>query len=736
MNKIITSLIVLVFLVGCGGKDDDSNTTTLKVVDDIKIVEKVNGSTKFKRGNFSKEYFGKWLRVDTKEEVEILSSTHIENYDIESKNLIKVNEDDTTYYLMRAGLSDIVVNGVVTTIKTDSSLNKAPSKIGSVNVVLENVLDSNIKESVKTESDGSFKTSILPAGTYNLSLNNEKISTVTISKPIEDIGAYKLTGDNLYNFKAELILDDEFLYADEKVHTAKVRIHNISNQVGYGLFYTLNIKDENLKSFTNDFVKGSIEAKQYVDIPIHFAFNQITKNSKTISVDVTITDVKNHKWVDSFTIPLYKGYFSVNIATEEDRVKGYVIMPKTHKVKSIDIGGYGTIILPLISNDKYHLLLSNPSFENETAYSLGINKATQDFKTFNYTPAHEPNDKEELASSIALNENVVSYLHATDLDYWKIAMPESEYLFDFTLGQFNSVEAKLSEIVTSNAITITSKLTQDKNISAEVDNGTLVINGIDTNTTKTTLKTGDTLAIKLQAPSVLGKRAKSTLLIGQNSLIFIVGTDVTAPQFTSSQTFRLTAKNNTFIGTVQANDQHKVIYTIENSNNSYLFTIDKDSGKLSFITKPDYELDFNYQVSIKASDIFNNTTIQNIVIKYDKYTRDINNIVTDNYTGYMWQDNIIKKTTWDLGVEYCDGLTLGGYEDWQLPSFLVLSGIVDDSRSNPSISPIFQNVSNSSYWSDSKYNTYSSYYISFRYGEIISGSKNNNYYIRCYRDGN
>lgn len=737
--KITLTLVIVLMLSACGGGDDGGSTSSpttninneSNITTDVTVVDN--------KGSFSFEYYGKWLRVDTKEELNIISSTVIDNYDIASENLIKVNTADTTYYLLRAGLSNIVVKGTLKNIGTDASASpsRAPSRIGGINVILENLLDDKINSSVQTDDEGNFETSSLPTGTYNLSLDDEQISTISISKPVEDIGVYKLTGDNLHNFKAELILDDEFLYADELVHTAKIRIHNISNQVGYGLFYTLGLNDSDLKSFKFDLVKGSIEAKGYADIPIELIFNQISQNSKVVSIDVTITDVENNQWADSFRFTLHKGYFTVNIATQEDSVKGYIIMPNTHKVKNVEIDGFGTIKLPLVSDEEYHLLLSNASFENETAYSLGINKATQSFKTFNYTPAHEPNNNEELASSINLNSSIVSYLHATDLDYWKIFLPESEYLFDFSLGEFKDVNANIGEMITSNTITITDKLTQGNNISAEIDNGVLVINGVDTNSTSAVVKIGDTLAIKLQAPLISGNVKKSALLIGQNTLMFQVFIDTDAPIFTSLEHFTPTVSDGAFVGNIVASDENKLSYSIEDGNSSYLFSIGIDSGELSFKLSPDYRLDFEHKLNIKATDILNNFTVQSILVKYERYTRTTPDVVVDHYTGNMWQDNIVKKLNWNDSVEYCDDLILRGYDDWSIPNIDILEEIIDDTLS-PQISQVFQIREGGSHWSSTmrEGNWYQPMIVTFSRGSVGSSlSRDYNFYVRCVRAG-
>ncbi len=244
------------------------------------------------------------MRVDTQESENILVTTIMDNFDIESDNLIKVNEDDSSYYLMRAGLSNIIVSGKIEQDLSESNISKAPRRIGGINIILANIVDKNIKETVLTNDDGSFETSSLPAGTYNLNIDNRIQTEIKIAEPKEDIGTYKLMEANLHNFKAELILTNEFVYANESLHYGKIRIHNISNEIGYGLYYTVSIDDVDLKSLTNAIVKGSIAPSKYIDIPISMSFNKITQLSKTVDIQVEINDVANQKWLNrlSFTI--------------------------------------------------------------------------------------------------------------------------------------------------------------------------------------------------------------------------------------------------------------------------------------------------------------------------------------------------------------------------------------------------------------------------------------------------
>jgi len=92
------------------------------------------------------------------------------------------------------------------------------------------------------------------------------------------------------------------------------------------------------------------------------------------------------------------------------------------------------------------------------------------------------------------------------------------------------------------------------------------------------------------------------------------------------------------------------------------------------------------------------------------YTRDdAKEVVTDNVTGLMWQDdnNIVSKqwitsanynagnysdTSGDTATTYCSNLTLGGYSNWRVPTLVELESIIDYSVLNLSIDSVFINT--------------------------------------------
>jgi hypothetical protein len=68
--------------------------------------------------------------------------------------------------------------------------------------------------------------------------------------------------------------------------------------------------------------------------------------------------------------------------------------------------------------------------------------------------------------------------------------------------------------------------------------------------------------------------------------------------------------------------------------------------------------------------------------------------VSDTVTGLSWQQgdgqNDAGGRTWLNALAYCEGLNLAGRSDWRLPNIRELETLVDDSRYNPSIDPLFQ----------------------------------------------
>ena len=121
-------------------------------------------------------------------------------------------------------------------------------------------------------------------------------------------------------------------------------------------------------------------------------------------------------------------------------------------------------------------------------------------------------------------------------------------------------------------------------------------------------------------------------------------------------------------------------------------------------------------------------------------TRDnAKEVVVDSATHLMWQDNEDAKTvekSWIEAIEYCENLTLTGFDDWRLPNIRELKSIIDLNKVDPAIVDGFVNSASSNYWSSSTHKSYTSYAwgVYFYYGYDYWRNKDYSYYVRCVRD--
>jgi hypothetical protein len=115
----------------------------------------------------------------------------------------------------------------------------------------------------------------------------------------------------------------------------------------------------------------------------------------------------------------------------------------------------------------------------------------------------------------------------------------------------------------------------------------------------------------------------------------------------------------------------------------------------------------------------------------------LNGTVTDHRTALMWQqtDDGVNRT-WAEAKTYCNGLVLGGHEDWHVPSIDQLLTIVDYSRYSPAIDPVFD-CRLHCYWSSTTYAGFAegAWFLFFGSGYSSAYDKNHQDYVRCVRGG-
>jgi len=116
-------------------------------------------------------------------------------------------------------------------------------------------------------------------------------------------------------------------------------------------------------------------------------------------------------------------------------------------------------------------------------------------------------------------------------------------------------------------------------------------------------------------------------------------------------------------------------------------------------------------------------------------------IVKDNVTGLMWQDNEDarnREASQSAGISYCESIVLNGFSDWRLPSRKELFTLLDFGNV-PAINKTFKNFSNgNTYVSSTVYpnDTIMAKVISFDGASSIGGASSKKYgksNVRCVR---
>lgn len=119
--------------------------------------------------------------------------------------------------------------------------------------------------------------------------------------------------------------------------------------------------------------------------------------------------------------------------------------------------------------------------------------------------------------------------------------------------------------------------------------------------------------------------------------------------------------------------------------------------------------------------------------------------VTDNLTGLIWEQknetNDPLTYTYNDAAVYCENLSLGGFDDWRMPSRKEYATILNLGRLSPSLDtayfPFFirTNPTDIYYWTSSDYHDDpgQSWIMQLSFGIIDKGPKTSLYKVRCVR---
>jgi len=119
-------------------------------------------------------------------------------------------------------------------------------------------------------------------------------------------------------------------------------------------------------------------------------------------------------------------------------------------------------------------------------------------------------------------------------------------------------------------------------------------------------------------------------------------------------------------------------------------------------------------------------------------TADSGEMIVDSLTGLVWQRMWVSDQTWQEAVEYCDGLTYGGRDNWRLPSYEELAGLLDFGRQEPAINTTaFAGTPAHEFWTASPLvsDKGQAWAVSFWSVGVIPRNVHEDRSVRCVSDG-
>ena len=119
------------------------------------------------------------------------------------------------------------------------------------------------------------------------------------------------------------------------------------------------------------------------------------------------------------------------------------------------------------------------------------------------------------------------------------------------------------------------------------------------------------------------------------------------------------------------------------------------------------------------------------------FTDNGDGTITDNLTELVWQKTPnTQAQNWENALVYAENLALSNLSDWRLPNIKELQSLNDESRTNPSINPLFfPSIGVNNYWSSTSLpnQTTNAWYLNTQFGISTYSSKTTANYVLCVR---
>ena len=499
---------------------------------------------------FSPEFWGEWIRMDTGDAWYITSNAIKVNNQSFSTNaalvkqsgrVIEVSDGSRRYYLYASRPATSNFSGRITgDVSPSRTVNRAVgSGLGGITVIISNLNDKTKETTVATDDEGNFTANDVIAGDEYEVNAGDQTTVVLPNANGDDVGTITVTRG--VNFKTSVkpkasSTDMTRLYANLFSYELTIEIENTGTVDCTAAVYTLELGSGlvlNAGSLTG--ILGTIEPRRKRVIDLTLACDAIQSEYEFKKIAITIDDpISGKSWDDSVSIKFNKVPVDFNVRSNR-AVSGVIIAPNARAYSfktsySVNSVYSASLSVPWSAQD-YLVVFSGATADTETTYSLGINTLPDtNFTDFLDVARYADHNTEDSAAEIVMQDKIMSYLYKNAIQYFKINLGDSapEYrpasITDYAVkvvsgsndaqvypGESHYLDIRLKNNASS-AITITSAVlstASDYGDYVTIDNDTATIGNLNAGYYKTlTSSLGYASAASLLSSTYLSRAFK------------------------------------------------------------------------------------------------------------------------------------------------------------------------------------------------------------------------------------
>ncbi len=338
-----------------------------------------------------------------------------------NQNLLKVEEALSSYlhqiYYMRKN-SIIKVRGSLVMLGQGTAGVTLP--ITSSAIVVSNSLNAEDRPTVTVDADGSFFITNLHAGiAYSLAVGTNPPIQIIPRYDDQDMGVICVQ-PKPYNFKVWISHAETYLY-DETDQAITVHFANYGKTTCSAASYTITMPPGvELKAGLLKNMLGEVPAGGEKTVSLTIRGDAITADFKDMGFAVSIIDIGNTDWRDSFQVRLYREGRIINIRSLDAGVSGSIYSSQG-QMSYFGASNETSVTIP--SGLAYKVAVMGAGLGLPTRYSIGNNvPAASDAEMLAFTNpgAFEPDDSEEIATVLSNSMSQLSYITLDDIDFFSI----------------------------------------------------------------------------------------------------------------------------------------------------------------------------------------------------------------------------------------------------------------------------------------------------------------------------